>query len=490
MRYRVKLYLSFLGVAIASILIALALLYTEARSRLFREHQSKIESIAATGAKFIDAELVKMIKTPADENSDAYNSLRAQLLSIRNVNRRKDVSVKFVYVLKPSPEDPKNNLIYLLSSGETYSDQMSVGQIAYLEKKGGLLNHLDEVYAPSFYVTDEWSRLLYGYAPIYDENGEYVATLAINIYAEYIEHNLNKLIRYGVWALVISITLAWVLAHILAQRASSALGDMATAAQQIGSGNLSYRLEIETNDEFSQVAMGINKMAEGIRERDWLKRNFSRYVSHYIMEKILQSETPLKLEGQRKKVTVLFSDIRGFTYLAEHMSPEQVVALLNQYFEIMLEVIFKYMGTLDKFIGDGIMVEFGSPLEDDLQERHALLTSIEMQEKLLELCEKWKEENKPQFKIGIGIHTGEAIIGNIGTEKRMEYTAIGNTVNIAAHLEKLTKKYNVMVITSEQTQQVVRDEFDFEFKDEVEIKDCKEKVRIYTLSTLRKPRSS
>jgi adenylate cyclase len=192
-------------------------------------------------------------------------------------------------------------------------------------------------------------------------------------------------------------------------------------------------------------------MAKGLQERERLKLGFARYVSQYILEKILKSGSSAKFEGERKKITVIFTDIRHFTAIAEKLPPEDVVKILNQYFEEMIEVIFRNHGTLDKFLGDGIMIEFGAPLDDELQEKHAVITAIEMQQALKKLNAKWAEEGKEALKIGVGIHTGLAVVGNIGSERRMEYTAIGDTVNVASRLEQATKFADVSILISKAT---------------------------------------
>lgn len=215
---------------------------------------------------------------------------------------------------------------------------------------------------------------------------------------------------------------------------------------------------MKTHDEFEELGNEINKMATGLQERERLKLNFARYVSQQVMEQILKKESFAKLEGERRKITVLFSDIRQFTQIAERLPPEQVVSLLNEYFELMLDVIFRYQGTLDKFLGDGIMVEFGAPLDDPEQEKHAVQAAIGMQKELQKLLEKWKKEGKPQIAVGIGIHTGLAVVGNIGSEKRIEYTAIGDTVNIASCLEQATKLLKKQILISETTYNAIKDQ--------------------------------
>jgi adenylate cyclase len=134
-------------------------------------------------------------------------------------------------------------------------------------------------------------------------------------------------------------------------------------------------------------------------------------------------------------ITVLFADIRGFTSISEHENPEKVVRLLNRYFTAMSEIIFEFGGTLDKYIGDGLMAIFGAPTATSDDSKNALQCAVAMQKRLLILNKELKEEGLPEVDVGIGLHTGEATIGYIGSEKRSEYTAIGDTVNLAARLE-------------------------------------------------------
>ena len=203
-----------------------------------------------------------------------------------------------------------------------------------------------------------------------------------------------------------------------------------------------------------------------------------------MLEKILKSDTPTNLEGERRKVTIFFSDIRSFTKISEQLAPEKVVSLLNQYFEKMIEIIFAHSGTLDKFIGDGLMVEFGAPLEDKEQERHAVRAAIHMQYELYKLAKKWLDEGYPEIIVGMGVHTGFAVVGNIGSDVRMEYTAVGDAVNVAARLEKSTKKLNKSIIISEDTYNAVKqyDEFKFEDLGEIELSGREKFIKAYAVT--------
>ncbi|MGE5196814.1 MAG: adenylate/guanylate cyclase domain-containing protein, partial [Anaerolineae bacterium] len=401
MKYRYKLYLTLAGTSLASILLALTILYFEAKHRFFQEFRSKVKAIAATAAALVDSELINDIHTIQDETSPSYLKLKRQLRDAREANQRQDIFVRYVYILKPSPKDP-NVLIAVADASSTPADMYHVGQIYTDSDAGEIRAHIDQYYADTDYVQDQWGLWLSGYAPIRDEEGNYIATLGIDISAQTINPNFFDLFIDGLYALAASLVLALICGYILSRAITHSLAFICNGVKEIGKGNLGYRVELKTKDEFNDVAHAINEMSKGLEERERLKMNFARYVSHHILEKILESGSLTNLEGERKKVTILFSDIRQFTHLAEILPPEQVVSLLNEYFAAMLEVIFNNQGTLDKFIGDGIMVEFGAPLDDALQEKHAITTAIQMQQQLKKLCEKWEKEGKPTIQMGVG----------------------------------------------------------------------------------------
>ncbi|MCS7215334.1 MAG: adenylate/guanylate cyclase domain-containing protein [Thermodesulfovibrio sp.] len=195
-----------------------------------------------------------------------------------------------------------------------------------------------------------------------------------------------------------------------------------------------------------------------------IKRIFSSYVTQKVMDELIKNPSMAKLGGSRREVTVLFSDIRDFTALSEKLPPEQVVEILNEYFSAMVETVFKWDGTLDKFIGDAIMVFWGAPIPQSDHPERALKCALEMISKLRNLCEKWKIENKPTLRIGIGISTGEVIVGNIGVEgKKMDYTVIGDIVNLASRLESLNKQFNSEILISEFTFEKIKEKIAVEF---------------------------
>lgn len=194
-----------------------------------------------------------------------------------------------------------------------------------------------------------------------------------------------------------------------------------------------------------------------IRERRtrFLKTAFSSYVSPEIVDRISEDSEGLQLGGQKKELTVLFSDIRDFTYISERFDSQQTVAFLNHYLSSMSEVIFRHQGTIDKFIGDAIMAIFGAPVPQKNHAEKACLVAQGMVKELDQVNEENIKLNFPKVAIGIGINTGDMTIGNIGSHKRFDYTVIGDAVNLGARLEGLTKFFDVQIIVSEYTRAAV-----------------------------------
>jgi adenylate cyclase len=187
------------------------------------------------------------------------------------------------------------------------------------------------------------------------------------------------------------------------------------------------------------------------KERLRVRATFSKYVSHDIVEEILKNRETMGLEGRRKHITVLFSDVRGFTALSEQITPEQVVSLLSDYLGRVARIVFDHKGTVDKFIGDAVFAVYGAPVSHGDDAVRAIQTGIAMIELVDSLADRWKEIIGRPLKVGIGINTGDAVVGNIGSEVRYDYTCIGDTVNLGARLEALTKELGVPMLVSETT---------------------------------------
>ena len=221
----------------------------------------------------------------------------------------------------------------------------------------------------------------------------------------------------------------------------------------------------------------IYKFTTEEKEKRFIKKAFSQYLSKPVIDQLLKNPKILKLGGEKKILTVLFSDIRNFTSLAEKISPEELVRFLNNYLTQMTEIILKNKGVVDKFIGDAIMAFWGAPIEEKNHPELACKTALEMIDEL----KRFNKKSKIKINIGIGINTGEMIVGNMGSLKRFDYTVIGDAVNLASRLESLNKEFKTNIIISENVFKEIKDKFNCKYLGEIKVKGKEKPVKIYEL---------
>jgi adenylate cyclase len=229
------------------------------------------------------------------------------------------------------------------------------------------------------------------------------------------------------------------------------------------------------------------------------RKIFQNYVSPKVVDVVLKSESDPALGGQSRTVTILFSDIFSYSSISERLKPYEIIEFLNKYLDEMTEVIFKYDGTLGKFIGDGIMAYYGAPIPYENHALKAVMTAVEMQDRVRKLRESWANSEKEYLRrlsggelpirIGVGIHTGEVVVGNIGSKVQMDYTVIGDPVNAAARLESLNRIFpkpdGYEIIISDETYQQVKDHIEAEYLGAQHVKGKKEAVEIYRIVSLK-----
>lgn len=217
------------------------------------------------------------------------------------------------------------------------------------------------------------------------------------------------------------------------------------------------------------------------REKRRIRATFQHYLAPSVVEEILQDPEKLHLGGEEKELTILFCDIRNFTTISERLSPGQIEQLLNEYLTVMTNVVFKYNGTLDKYMGDNIMAFFGAPLKQPDHHLRACLTASGMIDELKVLQQEWRKRGLPPLNSGIGINSGPMVVGNMGSDSLFDYTVIGDNVNLGSRLEGLNKQYGTNIIVSEYTYHHVKDEFNFRELDLVLVKGKEKAVKIYEL---------
>ncbi len=270
-----------------------------------------------------------------------------------------------------------------------------------------------------------------------------------------------------------------------------------TMREIISSGNLDKRVPVEFHDETGQLAHTFNIMVNELgkaynqiksyafkavlaqKKESGIRNIFQKYVPQELIDKFYEHPESM-LRGDNRVLSVLFSDIRGFTSIAESMLPDEIVNSLNRYFTVMVDVIMNRKGIVDKYIGDAIMAFFGAPVKHEDDAYQSVMAAIEMIESLTAFNKEQQAAGKPPFRIGVGLNYGVVTVGNIGTEKKMEYTVIGDMVNLASRLEGLTKVYKQQIIVSESIKRKTQKKLPFRLLDTVTVKGKKEGVKIFS----------
>lgn len=232
------------------------------------------------------------------------------------------------------------------------------------------------------------------------------------------------------------------------------------------------------------ITLGVSYVTKYITE-DWqkvkLKNAFSRYVQKELVSEIIESSEDISLGGVKRELTIMFTDLAGFTSLSEDTEPEELILYLNEYLECMSQIVFKNGGTLDKYIGDAIMAFWGAPLRNENHAEYACRCALQMQDKLIKLQEDWEKKGRPIPIVRYGINTGEVVVGNIGSENRFDYTVLGDHVNLAARLEPANKDFGTYLLISEYTYTHIKETFICREVAKIKVKGRQESIRIYEL---------
>ena len=250
--------------------------------------------------------------------------------------------------------------------------------------------------------------------------------------------------------------------------------DNMTATNSFGDEDLEFLIAFSG---IAAVAIENGQLTERIQREAVVRSNFERYFAPDLAEQIAAEVEKVQLGGTKRPVVVFFSDIRGFTSMSENMSPDGIATLLTEYFTEMVEIVFEHRGTLDKFMGDAIMALWGAPIEHDDDADRAMRAAIQQQEMLAQLNAKWTEDGRPTVEIGIGINFGEVFAGNIGSDRRLEYTVIGDAVNTASRL--CSKAGPGEILISEPFYKELKDPPEVEALEPLELKGKAKVVPVY-----------
>ncbi|TGL25435.1 HAMP domain-containing protein [Leptospira levettii] len=290
---------------------------------------------------------------------------------------------------------------------------------------------------------------------------------------------VNNIQKRNVYLLIVSLSLSFIVVYIFAKSLSTPILKLVDASEEIRNGNYHITLHATTHDEIGTLTKSFVSMGRGLEEREKLKDSFGRFVNQDIAE--LAAKGKLSIGGKKKYCTIFFSDIRSFTAISEKLQPEEVVEFLNQYMTEMVKCVQETGGTVDKFIGDAIMATWGA-LRD--HKDHAIASveaALRMRDKLIEFNQNRGSAKKPIIKIGCGINTGYVIAGQIGSSDKMEYTVIGDSVNLASRVESFNKETHTDILITESTYHEVKSEFNVVSMGEIEFKGKSKAQKVYAV---------
>ena len=294
---------------------------------------------------------------------------------------------------------------------------------------------------------------------------------------------LRALRRELVFGGIVLVAASLFIAQQVSRSIRKPLYELREFARRVGSGDLTAHTAIGGHDVAGALGATLNDMVNGLRDRDRVKEVFGRYIATQVSEKVLSGG--VNLAGESRVVTILFSDIRNFTGMSEGMTPQQVVKFLNAYFSEMVDAVFEQGGVLDKFIGDGLMATFGSLEDQPDHPQRAVRAALRMKALLGKINGERAIAGQPPIAIGVGIHTDEVIVGNIGSSKRLEYTVIGDGVNAASRVQTLNKEFGTTILITESTYAAVMDEFECQLMPEHSLRGKSKSLKFYEVISVK-----
>ncbi|MBF0244449.1 MAG: hypothetical protein HQL31_04170 [Planctomycetes bacterium] len=431
--------------------------------------KERMLDVAALATQQVNMEDHERLWTQEDETTEAYLGIRAKLQAIKSAGK----DIRYIYTYRKS----ESGEISFVVDAETDPEEMShVGDV-YDDATPEMLSvfELGEGVVEDDFSRDEWGVWLSAFAPLFAKDGKVVGAVGLDVSAKAIlDYEHRFLLILVVLCLAVCVP-AIVLSIWFSSRVSRPLMQLAAEMDKVKHFDLSGGHKVETRiTEVAAMNTALLNMKGGLR-------SFRKYVPADLVSELLSMGREASLSVEKRNVSVFFSDIADFTTISEGIGPENLVAHLGTYFEGMTGAIVESGGTVDKFIGDSIMAFWNAPLDMKDHAVVACRTALLCHRRSEEICRQWREQGGPGFQTRIGINTGDAMVGNMGYEERMSYTAFGDTVNIASRLESLNKYFNTHLIIGSSTYEQAQHTIEARFLDVVIVKGRKTGFRVYEL---------
>jgi len=433
-------------------------------------------NIARTGAYLIDPDLHMVVQRTLTQETSAYLKVRQALAIVQDENRVETP----VYTLTNYDAEKRQARFMVTSRGPGLPGEPYPLVPALLEPLGRAFR--DNVATHTAIYHNQSGTWITAFAPIRNGPGPPIAVLDVDYSVSVYLARLAAVRNTIVGTSLLGALAALVLGTIVARRVTGPITALTETATRVQAGDLSVELPVRSRDEVGRLTRAFNEMIEGLRQRDFIRNTFGRYVSPEVAQQLLASPDAQRLGGEKREVTILMSDLRGYTRFAELGEAEDVMAVLNDVLARMTDVIIAHGGTINEFIGDAIFAIFGAPLAHPDHAERAAAAAIAMQRAMADVNEAHARRGLPRFEMGIGINTGEAVVGNIGSEQRAKYAVVGAAVNLAARVEGCT--VGGQIFLSPRTFACVRDLVEVGEPLSVEVKGLADALLLYELRAI------
>lgn len=452
-RFHVRLTAIYGGTVLITLLCMGAIAYYVAVNAEVDNLRQRLKMVAATLAAGIDGDAVARLDLTAAELSPIQANLQQRFAALAAA----DPDISSIYVFRPAEELTKLRFVVdYVREGRSGTP----GELYAAADLPVLIQGFDRPVAEERPYRDEFGLSLSGYAPLRNAEGRTVAVVGVDVQARRLTEIRNRVwtatgALFGV-GLILVAAASWLVARSIRYP----LGLMIAATSAIAAGQLDTRVGLTRRDEFGLLGARLDTMAGELRDRQFIRDTFGRYVSEDVARALLASGREIRLGGEERVVTILFADLRNYTTISEALSPTQMVTMLNTYFGAMNEVIDQHRGCVIEFLGDAVLAVFGAPHSQADHANNAVACAVAMREQLALLNSQWQDAGiaslwqhagVPSIELRVGLHTGAVVAGNLGSRTRTKYAVIGDSVNVASRLEGLNKDLGTTILLSADT---------------------------------------
>lgn len=452
-RFHIRLTAIYGGTVLITILCMGGIAYYLAANAEVENLRQRLRMVAASLAHGIDGDAIAKLDLTTGELSPIQTDIKRRFTALAAA----DPDISSIYVFRPAEEPTKLRFVVdYVREGRSGTP----GELYTAADLPVLIQGFDRPVAEERPYRDEFGLSLSGYAPLRNAEGRAVAVVGVDVQARRLTE-----IRNGVWAATgalfgVGLLLVAAASWLVARSIRNPLGLMIAATSAIAAGQLDTRVGLTRRDEFGVLGAHLDTMAGELRDRQFIRDTFGRYVSEDVARTLLADGREIRLGGEERVVTVLFADLRNYSTISEALSPAQMVAMLNTYFGAMNEIIDQHRGCVIEFLGDAVLAVFGAPQAQADHADNAVACALAMRERLAELNAQWEESGiaslwhyagVASIELRVGVHTGAVVAGNLGSRTRMKYAVIGDSVNVASRLEGLNKELGTSILLSADT---------------------------------------